>query len=119
MKYASIICTPEERDVIVIFIESSSYIIRHVERDVSGVTKLGFDDDVDLSLIYNLIKNALRNHKLKGLANYDDLNILQYTPTQIANWIENNVTTLAQAKTVLKALTKLNLYLLKRLINEQ
>lgn len=106
----------QEAEAVHIALKSAGYKFRF-ERDTSGYVKVTFTTPPDVN-VNSVIQQAIRNHRLRNLGNYDDLNILQYTPAQVATWIENNVTTLAQAKTVLKALAKLNLYLLRRMVDE-
>lgn len=64
-------------------------------------------------------KDAIKKGILKlqhtGADAYDPDRIRDLTPTQIDNWIDNNVTDLNSAKVALKKITRAVLFLYKRL----
>lgn len=118
MSYIKIGCSREELSEVVKSLRLAGYRLGVIERDsMSDTVKIEFRTSLDAN-VKTIIQQAIRQSRLNGLSDFDELNILQYTPAQVANYIENNVTNLAQAKAVLKALAKLNLYLLRRLAKD-
>ena len=91
----------------------------HMERDpITGDTNLIFGVEVNEAAIASIVKVARTNVNLGGLAAYDPENLSGVTTEQLNTYIDNHVTDLASAKTVLKKMAVLVLYLYKREMSE-
>lgn len=93
--------------------------LKYAERSVGS-------DDITLELepdsyipTKQEVRDLVKEYRDREADEYDQHNLRNKTPEQVDNYIDNNVTDLATAKTFLKALTKVILWLYKREVGKE
>ncbi len=84
----------------------------------SGDTLLVFPASVDEVTVRAAVKQGLTSWRLRGVAGFDPTGLKDLTPQQLDAYIKSNITDLASAKTYIKKLSRLVLYLYKRELGE-
>jgi len=81
--------------------------------------ELTFIGEPDGEQIKEIVRQAIIDHRLKQVEEYDPFNLRKLTKEQIENYIDTNVTDLATAKQFLKKHAALTLYLYRRIIGAE
>lgn len=92
--------------------------VQHASRTPgSDEVELALIGEPDIDQVKQIVREAIVEHRLKQVDEYDPLNLRDLTKQQIENYIDTNVTDLATAKQFLKKHAALTLYLYRRIMN--